>query len=96
MRVQKAVIAAQGFVRAELLNFGFDAKFQVDSFNVKIISYDTCKAQQFVNKTGLISKEIRYAFSQLKENDIIIFSGIIVIGPDGIKREIAPCTLNVY
>jgi GldM C-terminal domain len=95
-RAKKNAIAAQEFVRAELLNFGFDAKFQIDSFNVKIISNDTCKAQQFVNKTGLISKEIRDAFSQLKENDVIIFSGIIVIGPDGIKREIAPFTMSVY
>lgn len=96
VRAQRTVIAAQDYARGELLNFDINARFPIDSFNVKIISYDTCKTQEFVNKTGLISKEIRDAFYQLKENDIIIFSGIIVTGPDGIKREIAPWVLTVY
>lgn len=94
-KVEKVILAAQQFMRAELENFDFDAKFQIVSFSVKIFHSDSCRSEVFHNTTGRISQEISDAFSGLKENDVILFNKIFAYGPDGFQLELAPLILTI-
>ena len=94
-KVEKVILAAQQFVRADLENFDFDAKFQIVSFSVKIFHADSCRSEVFHNTTGRISQEISDAFSGLKENDVILFNKIFAFGPDGFQWELAPLILTI-
>ena len=93
--VQKIVLAAQQFVRADLENFDIDVKYWIDSFSVKIFYSDSAKVKTFFNITGKISQELSEGFSVLKKDDIVVFHKIFAKGPDGLQYELNPLILTI-
>jgi len=87
--VHASVISAQDFVRADMENFDFDARFVVDSFRLTILSKDST-VFTFMNYTNRISNEIKSAFYKLKISDQLVFDKIYIKGPDGSERQISP------
>ena len=88
--VPKAELVAQQYARAD---YDEDIRSKVDSFEVCIVSGDTCK----VNKKNIgneISEAIRNEFQQLKANDVVIFKNIFATGPDG-TRELEPVMITI-
>lgn len=94
-KAQRVVLAGQQFVRADLENFDFDVRFNIDSFSVKIFYGDSCKTKTFFNSTGKISQQLSDAFSILKKDDIVIFNKIFAKGPDGQEWELVPLILTI-
>ncbi|MGG9962618.1 GldM family protein [Ferruginibacter sp. SUN106] len=94
-RAQKALIAGQSAVRANLNGFfGYDVMFTIDSFRVSILLKDSCKTKTYFNKTNTINDELRAAFSVLAAGDIIIFDKIFARGPGG-SIELDPLVLMI-
>lgn len=94
-KVEKVVLAAQQFARADIECCGFEAKANVKSFSVKIFHADSAGSDIFFNETGKINGQIRNAFSELKKGDVIFFHKIFAIGPDGLQWQLTPLILTV-
>ena len=92
--ISRKELQAQRFVRAELEGSDFDLMFGIESFIVCVISKDTCKYIEMINKGNEISKEISGLFQRLNIYDTIIFKEIICVGPGG-KRKISPKLITV-
>lgn len=93
--VSANVLSAQQYVRAELENFGFDVRFRVDSFRIKILSSDSCKIKSYSIASNRLPDEVRIALGQLNESDILVFDKIFAMGPDGITRRLKPLILTI-
>lgn len=93
--VSRAVLAAQKFVRADLENFDFDARFRVDSFSIDIYKRDTCAIKHFEVKSNQLPGEFAEAMRYLRTNDLIVFDKIFAIGPDGETRQLDPVVLAI-
>jgi GldM C-terminal domain len=93
--VHLGVLVAQNFVRADLENFDFEARFRVDSFRVSITNYDSCKVLRFNVITSRVPDEVKTELYKLKESDFIVFDNIYASGPDGLSRRLDPLTLVV-
>ena len=94
-KVQRKVLAAQQFVRADIENLDICGSFLIDSFSVKIFYSDSTKMKTFSNVTGKISKQISYGFSILKKGDVVIFHKVFAKGPDGFQCELEPMILTI-
>ena len=94
-KANKVVLASQQFVRAELEFFDYDARAIVDSFSVKIFHADSGKTSTLFNTTNKINQQIKDAFSELKNGDIIFFNKIFAKGPDGTQWELDPLILTI-
>ena len=94
--VSKVELASQQFVRADLENFDFDIKFQIDSFSVCIVPNDTCRFGTIKNISAKINEEINNEFQKLKENDVVIFKNIFTKWPDGSSMELMPVMITIY
>ena len=93
--VDHRIIAAQNYVRAEINCCGFDAKANIDSFYVEVLNYDSCRINTYFNITGELNEPIRYSFSRLQKNDIVIFKKIYAKGPDGNQWLLDPLFLLI-
>ena len=93
-RANKLIIASQQFVRADLENFDYDARFTIDSFHTTI-SGDSTVEKTYFNISGKISEGLHNAFQLLQKNDVIIFDKIFAKGPDGYERELDSVLLKI-
>lgn len=84
--INKNVLAAQEYVRGEIVNTEFDARAQIDSFSVYLYTNDTCIIKS--NTGNKISEEIRNEFRSLHTNDIVVFRNIYAKLPDNTTREL--------
>jgi GldM C-terminal domain len=94
-KIERVILAAQQFVRADIECCGFDARATVKSFSVKIFYADSAKSNIFFNETGKINEQISKAFSELKKDDVIFFYKVIAIGPDGLPWQLDPLILTI-
>ena len=93
--IEKVVLAAQQYLRADYDYWGFDAKAKVDSFTVSIIRGDSCLYREFKNVSAKISPEISGAFQNLHDGDTVIFKNIYAQGPDGKSVMLIPFMLFI-
>jgi GldM C-terminal domain len=91
--VSAEVLAAQEFIRSDVVNTEFNARIPIDSFSVYIYSNCTCK---IIHKKGnRITDDIKQEFHSLKANDIVVFRNIYGILQDGTIRELNPVMLFI-
>jgi gliding motility-associated protein GldM len=97
-RMQSNIFKAQGFIRAELENFDFDAKFNVVSATVYFAGagFTTAGGVQ----TGSISSgdlgSIKSKMDMCKPGSTVTFDDLKVVGPDGRQRTIPAITFVLF
>jgi hypothetical protein len=95
-RMQAAAFRAQSFVRADLENFDFDAKFSVTGATI----YFQIPGDRNVKQISINSGNLAPAaaiIQSLVPGSSVIFDNITVVGPDGVKRTIQnPPGFNLF
>ena len=97
-RIQSNIFKAQDFIRAELLNFDFDARFNVVSATVYFAGagFSTGGGVQ----TGTISSgslaPIKSKMDLCKPGSTVTFDDLKVVGPDGRSRTIPPLSFVLF
>jgi hypothetical protein len=97
-RMQSNIFKAQDFIRAELQNFDFDAKFNVVSATVYFAGagFNTGGGVQ----TGTLSNgslgPIKSKMELCKPGSTVTFDDLKVVGPDGRQRTIPPISFVLF
>lgn len=97
-RIQSNIFKAQTFIRAQLENFDFDAKFNVVSATVYFAGsgFTTGGGVQ----TGTISSgdltPIKNKIDMCKPGSTVTFDDLKVVGPDGRQRTIPPISFVLF
>lgn len=86
-KMQAVVFRSQQFVRADLENFDFEAKFQVTGATVYFNNPGDRNVKQITLTSGNLSQADAYMKS-LAPGSSVIFDNIRVVGPDGQPRTI--------
>ncbi len=82
-------------VEAKLVDFEFDAKFQVMSFDLLIIRKNG-ELFRFKNSGMLFNEDIKRALNMSKSGDRLVVENIYAKGPDGRLRNIGQIVEKVY
>lgn len=91
----KKELEAQEYVRAELENFDFEVKYNIERFKVCIFSGDTCKFSVINNSGNKITGELKTKFSSLETGDTVLFKDIYIKQPDGTSAIIEPLIISI-
>ncbi len=86
-RLQAVVFRSQQFVRADLENFDFEAKFQVTGATVYFNNPGDRNVKSVTLTSGNMSAANEY-LKQLVPGSTVTFDNIRVVGPDGQQRTI--------
>jgi gliding motility-associated protein GldM len=86
-RLQAVVFRSQQFVRADLENFDFEAKFQVTGATVYFNNPGDRNVKQITLSSGNLSQAAQY-MQTLAPGSTVTFDNIKVVGPDGQPRTI--------
>ena len=91
--VSKNDILKAGTIEAELKDFLWDLKFEIESFTFFFSSdgYD----KEITSKGNKLTDEMRSIISDLKSGQYIIFKDIKAIGPDGKLKDLNPLVLKI-
>ena len=94
--IDRRTLAAQSFVRAEVENISCSYLYpcSIDSFTVTIIS-DSLPIFKKVCIQNKFADEVKQRFLELKENDIVLFSDILMTNFLGKRKVIKPLVLKV-
>ena len=85
-RIDKATLAAQLIVAAEMENFDFDLKFNVTEFNVSAVVKGFIQSQPA--KSARITDQQKTLINGLTKGAKVYFDDIKAVGPDGKPREL--------
>ena len=97
-RIQSNIFKAQDFLRAELLNFDFEARFNVVSATVYFAGagFSTGGGVQ----TGTLSSGslagVKSKIDLCKPGSTVTFDDLKVVGPDGRTRTIPPISFVLF
>jgi gliding motility-associated protein GldM len=86
-RMQAVVFRSQQFVRADLENFDFEAKFSVTGGTVYFMNPGDRNVKQISLSSGSLASAGEY-MKTLAPGSTVIFDNIRVVGPDGQPRTI--------
>ncbi|MFT3681782.1 MAG: gliding motility protein GldM [Ferruginibacter sp.] len=97
-RIQSNVFKAQDFLRAELLNFDFDARFNVTSAVVYFAGagFSTGGGVQTGQLTSGSLAPIKAKMDLCKPGSTVTFDDLKVVGPDGRTRTIPPISFVLF
>jgi len=92
------VFKAQDFIRAELLGFDFDARFNVTSATVYFAGagFSNSGSIQTANITSGSLAPIKSKIDLCKPGSTVTFDELKVVGPDGHTRTIPPVSFVLY
>ncbi len=97
-RMQSNIFKAQDFLRAELLNFDFDARFTVTGATVYFAGAGFSNTGSI--QTGSISSgslaPIKGKIDLCKPGSTVTFDDLKVVGPDGRTRTIPPVSFVLF
>ena len=97
-RILASAFKAQDFIRAELLNFDFDARFNVTGATVYFAGAGFANSGSI--QTGTISNgslaPIKSKMDLCKPGSTVTFDELKVVGPDGRSRTIPPVSFVLY
>lgn len=97
-RVQSNIFKAQDFLRAELLNFDFDTRFNVAGATVYFAGAGFSNTGSI--QTGSISSgslaPIKSKMDLCKPGSTVTFDDLKVVGPDGRTRTIPPVSFVLF
>jgi gliding motility-associated protein GldM len=85
--MQAVVFRNQQFVRADLENFDFEARFQVTGATVYFMNPGDRNVKSATLSSGALGSASEY-MKTLVPGSTVIFDNITVVGPDGVKRTI--------
>lgn len=88
-----ANIKGQDRIFAKLDNFEYEAKFNVTHFTLYVLK----PRQDAIIKQGTgntLGADVTSALNTVTPGTIVIFTNIIAVGPDGLKRDLSPITLT--
>jgi gliding motility-associated protein GldM len=97
-RMQSNIFKAQDFLRAELLNFDFDARFNVTGATVYFAGAgfsNTGSIQTATINSGNLAP-IKSKIDLCKPGSTITFDDLKVVGPDGRTRTIPPVSFVLF
>jgi gliding motility-associated protein GldM len=97
-RIQSNIFKAQDFLRADLQNFDFDAKFNVTSAVVYFAGAgfaNTGSVQTATMNSGSFAS-IRSKIDLCKPGSTVTFDELKVVGPDGRQRTIPPVSFVLF
>jgi gliding motility-associated protein GldM len=86
-KMQAVVFRNQQFVRADLENFDFEARFQVTGATVYFMNPGDRNVKSANLSSGALGSASEY-MKTLVPGSTVIFDNITVVGPDGVKRTI--------
>jgi gliding motility-associated protein GldM len=97
-RMQSNIFKAQDFIRAELLNFDFDARFNVTSATVYFAGagFTTGGGVQTGTLTSGSLAPIKAKMDLCKPGSTVTFDDLKVVGPDGRSRTIPPVSFVLF
>ena len=97
-RIQSNIFKAQDFLRADLLNFDFDAKFSVVSSTVYFAGagFSTSGSVQTATMSSGSFSSIRSKLDLCKPGSTVTFDELKVVGPDGRQRTIPPVSFVLF
>ena len=97
-RMQSNVFKAQDFIRAELLNFDFDARFNVTGATVYFAGagFANSGSIQTASITSGSLAPIKSKMDLCKPGSTVTFDDLKVVGPDGRTRTIPPVSFVLY
>ncbi|MBC7629653.1 GldM family protein, partial [Ferruginibacter sp.] len=92
------VFKAQDFIRAELLGFDFDARFNVTSATVYFAGagFSNSGSIQTATITSGSLAPIKSKIDLCKPGSTVTFDELKVVGPDGHTRTIPPVSFVLY
>ena len=97
-RIQSNIFKAQDFIRAELKNFDFNARFSVTSATVYFAGAGFANSGSV--QTGTISSgslaAIKSKIDLCKPGSSVTFDDLKVVGPDGRSRTIPPVSFVLF
>ena len=97
-RIQSNIFKAQDFLRAELLNFDFDARFSVIGATVYFAGsgFSSGGGVQTGSLTSGNLSGIKAKMELCKPGSTITFDDLKVVGPDGRSRTIPPISFVLF
>jgi gliding motility-associated protein GldM len=97
-RIQSNIFKAQDFIRAELENFDFDAKFNVVGATVYFAGagFTTGGGVQTGQLTSGNLDPIKAKMELCKPGSTVTFDDLKVVGPDGRQRTIPPISFVLF
>ncbi len=97
-RMPSNVFKAQDFIRAELLNFDFDARFNVTGATVYFAGagFSNSGSIQTASITSGSLAPIKSKMDLSKPGSTVTFDDLKVVGPDGRTRTIPPVSFVLY
>jgi len=97
-RIQSNIFKAQDFLRAELQNFDFDAKFSVTGATVYFAGagFSTGGGVQTGTLTNGSLAAIKSKMDLCKPGSTVTFDDLKVVGPDGRSRTIPPISFVLF
>ena len=97
-RMPSNVFKAQDFIRAELQNFDFDAKFNVVGATVYFAGagFNTGGGVQMGSLANGSLGPIKTKMEQCKPGSTVTFDDLKVVGPDGRQRTIPPISFVLF
>ena len=97
-RIQSNIFKAQDFLRAELLNFDFEARFNVVSATVYFAGAGFASGGGV--QTGILSSgslaPVKAKMDLCKPGSTVTFDDLKVVGPDGRTRTIPPISFVLF
>ncbi|HHJ11260.1 MAG TPA: gliding motility protein GldM [Bacteroidetes bacterium] len=91
--INKASLAAQSVVLAEMENFDFDLKFKVTSFRMSVVikgfTYDE------TSSSNRLTPKQKGFINQMRRGQRVIFDDIKAVGPDNTTRELNPIIFTI-
>jgi archaellum component FlaG (FlaF/FlaG flagellin family) len=93
--INKKVLQAQEYARAEPAWSNFDVRIRIDSFSVCIISSGKGTTQEIKNIGSQITPAVNAAFAALADGDMVLFKAIHVQMPDKRSIELNPVLMFV-
>ncbi len=97
-KIQSNIFKAQDFLRAELKNFDFDAKFSVASATVYFAGagFTSSGSVQTATMNNGSFASIRSKLDLCKPGSTVTFDDLKVVGPDGRQRTIPPVSFVLF
>ena len=97
-RIQSNIFKAQDFLRAELLNFDFDARFNVTGSTVYFAGagFSNSGSIQTATITSGNLAPIKSKIDLCKPGSTVTFDDLKVVGPDGRSRTIPPVSFVLF
>jgi gliding motility-associated protein GldM len=85
-KIDKATLAAQVAVQADMENFDFDLKFRITEFSVTAVVKGFTQTKP--TKGAAITADQKALINSLAKGSKVYFEDIKVVGPDGSSREL--------